>query len=113
MDDRLQQRTERGKHYEHMTNWRECVETTTLGSAQERVYQQRLHRPIVQKHYKVSTGENVHSLMQEDDEGNANWIEIKDLQIYDSLEADAHPCYKKSPTLLHTDSQKSASEGGR
>lgn len=115
MDDRLQQKTERGKHYEYLNNRREFVETAALGSDQERAYQQRLHKSVMQKHYKVSTGEKVHSLMHEEDKGDANGIEIKDLQIYDSLEVDAHPCYKKSPTLFHTDTatQKSGGEGGR
>lgn len=111
MEDRLQQKTERQTHYECMANRSECVDDPTVGSTQERVYQQ--HKFGMQKKYKVS--ESANSLMCEDDEKVANSIEIKDLQIYDSLEVDAHPCSKKSPTQLRTDAaeNKSGIVGGR
>lgn len=67
----------------------------------------------MKQEYKVS--ENANSFMLEDDEKDANGIEIKDLQIYDSLEVDAHPCSKRNPTQLHTDvmENKSVIEGKR
>lgn len=104
MEDRLQQKTERKTHCGSMANRRESVDGPTVGSTQERVYQQQVHKFAMKQENKVS--ENANSFMLEDDEKDPNAIQIKDLQIYDSLEVDAHPCSKRSPTQLHTDAME-------
>lgn len=101
MEDGLEQKTERKTHYVDMANRSKCVDAPTVGSTQERAYQQQVHKFDIQKKYKVS--ENVNSLVREDAEKDANAIGIKDLQIYDSLEVEPHPYSKNSPTQLNTD----------
>lgn len=113
MDDGLQQATEREQHAEYVTNRRECMESRTVAPAQERVYQQKPPKYVIQKNCKRSIGENVHSLMSKDDKEDANDFGFEDLQIYDSLEVEAYHCYKKNPTVLHTDAAaKKSGRGG-
>lgn len=113
MDNRLQQKTEREEQNRYMASRRESADTPTVGSAQERAFQQQLDKFGIQKKCKVS--KNAHSFMCEEDEKDTNDIDIKDLRIYDSLEVDARPCLKGSTTQFHMDTaeNKSGIEGER
>lgn len=92
---------------EHQANQRESVETNAEGLTQERAYKQRLQMCIKQNNPKVPGEENVYNLLhdekEEEEDEEANDTENKDLQIYDSLEVEAHPCYKRNRSPLQTD----------
>lgn len=88
---------------EHQSNQKESVESNAEGLTQERPYQQRLQMCVKQNNPKVPREENVYNLLHEQEEEDANDNETKDLQIYDSLEVEAHPCYKRNSTPLQTD----------
>lgn len=87
---------------EHQANQRESVETNAEGLAQETAYQQRLQMRVKQNNSKVPREENVYNVLHEEEE-DANDTENRDLPIYDSLEVEAHPDYKRDLTLLQTD----------
>lgn len=86
---------------EHQANQRESVETNAEGLTQERAYQQPLQMCVKQNNPKVPREENVYNLLHEEED--ANDTENKDLQIYDSLEVEARPYYKRNRTPLQTD----------
>lgn len=110
MDNRLQEKTGGETHNGFVASRREFAETPTVSSTQD---QQQLDKFGMQKKYKVS--KNAHSFTCEEDKKDTNVIDIKDLQIYDSLEVDAHPCFKRSPTQFYTDmaENKTGIEGER
>lgn len=110
MDTKLQQKTERETQY--MTSRREFVESPTVGSTQERAYQQQLVKIGMQKKNRES--KNAHSFTREEDIKDTNGV-LKNLQLYDSLEDDAHPFFKRSPTQFHKDTaeNKSGIDGER
>lgn len=86
----------------HQANQRDSVETNAEDLTQERAYRQMC---VKQNNPKVPREENVYNLLhgEEEEEEDVNDTENKDLQIYDSLEVEAHPYYKRNRTPLQTD----------